>query len=154
MGVRIPEFKDYCSKVVLKSRIFAFLSLLLFIGLIVVSTAPKVAVAPSERYLLYAMLKYNYTPEDYRKTFLKWELKNPLIDKEKLIKYVEENRIYSYFRPYRATYDEKNKEWVIVGKRLIWTDKPSYSVLRKGKFAVKVRNVSGKFFVEKEKWLE
>jgi len=151
--VKIPEFKDYCTRLVLKSRILFLLVILLLIALVVVSARPKSALAPGSKYLLFAVYKFNYTPEDYRKTFLKWELQSPLIDKEKLISQVEENRIYSYFRPKVARKDPSEEgAWIVCGKRVIFTDSPRFQRLKEGRFCVKVKNVDGKFFVEDKWW--
>jgi len=149
----IPEFKDYCTKLVLKSRILLLLVILLLTALVVVSARPKSALAPGSKYLLFAIYKFNYTPEDYEKTFLKWELLSPLIDKEKLIKQVKENRLYSYFRPktVKRVRDEEGV-WVVCGRRVIFTDSPQFQKLKEGRFCVRIKNVEGKFFVEKKWW--
>lgn len=145
------EFKEYCTKLVLKSRILGALAVLFFLLAVYFATVQKPCMSTGDRYLLFTMLKYNYTPETYPKTFLSWELKNPLINKDQLIKEVQQNRIYSYFRPFKAVKGEKG-EWVIVGFRETFTDSPTFQVLRKGTFTVWVKNVEGKFFVEKEQW--
>jgi len=152
--VRILEFKDYCSGLVLRNRIYLGVMFLLFLALLYTTVTPKIYEAPGTKYLLFAVYKYNYTPEDYRKTFLKWELQSPLLDKEKLIKQVEENRIYSYFRPKRVRKLKNEKgAWLVCGKRVVFTDSPQFQKLKQGYFCARIKNVGGKFFVEEEKWL-
>ena len=145
------EFKEYCTKQVLKSRILGVLVFLLFVLTVYFATVQKPCISTGDRYLLFTMLKYNYTPETYPKTFLSWELENPLVNKEQLIREVQQNRLYSYFRPFKARKID-NGVWVVVGFRETFTDTPKFQVLRKGTFVVQVKNVGGKFFVAKESW--
>jgi len=101
--LRVLEFKDYCAKLVLRNYILTGIVFILLVALGVALTKPKVAVVPGNRYLLFALLKLNYTPEDYPKTYLSWEFVGPLqeLEKKKNVETVKKERIYSYFRPTR-----------------------------------------------------
>jgi len=149
--MKLVEFKDYCGKLVLKSRMYLGIIFLLLVSLIYVSAKPKVYPVPGSKILLFAFYKYNYTPEDYPKTFLKWELQSPLVNKQKLIEQVRENRLYSYYRPKKA-FRRQDGSWVVVGKREVFTDKPTFQVLKKGRFTIVVKNVAGKLYVDEEEW--
>jgi len=150
--MRILEFKDYCGKLVLKSRIYLLIIFILPIVLAFNSAKPKVVDIPGNKYLLFAVLKYNYAPEDYERTFLKWELQSPLIDRKKLIDTVQRERLYSYFRPSSARKLQEEGSWIVCGRRIVYTDSPAYKRLREGKFCVRLKNISGKIFVDREWW--
>ena len=151
--MKVFEFKDYCGKLVLKNRIYLFLIAVLLLVAVFLSVRPKVAEVPGSRYLLFTVLKYNYTPLDYEKTFLPFEFTSPLIDREKLIKTVKEERLYSYFRPKRAEKVNNDEDvWIVCGKRTTFTDSPSFRKLRSGRFCVRLKNIGGKIFVDREWW--
>ena len=150
--MRILEFKDYCGKLVLKSRIYLGIIFILLTALVFVSAEPKIVDVPGNKYLLFAILKYNYTPEDYEKTILKWELQSPLIDRKKHVETVQKERLYSYFRPSSARKLQERGSWIVCGRRIIYTDSPAYKRLREGKFCVRLKNISGKIFADKEWW--
>jgi len=148
--MRILEFKDYCGKLVLRTRILTALVVLFGFLTLYFSLTPKVADVPESRYLLFALYKFNYTPDDYEKTFLKMELPSPFQDRRKLVEEVKRERIYSYFRPLSVL---KTKDGVkVCGYRVIFTDSPSFTVLRRGRFCVELSNVQGKVFIRSKRW--
>ena len=150
--MRVLEFKDYCAKLVLRNYILTGIVFILLVALGVALTKPKVAVVPGNRYLLFALLKLNYTPEDYPKTYLSWEFVGPLqeLEKKKNVETVKKERIYSYFRPTRIKRLQE-EGYLVCGHRVIFTDSP-FRRIREGVFCVKLKNVEGKVYIEESFW--
>ena len=149
--MRILSFKDYCAKLVLRSYILAGAVFVLLVALGVALTKPKVAEVPGNRYILFAFLKFNYTPEDYPKTYLSWEFLGPLqeVERKRNIETIRRERIYSYFRP--TTVRKLQEGYLVCGHRLIFTE-PPFRRLREGTFCAKLKNIEGKVYAEKTFW--